>query len=227
MSKRILVVAAHPDDEILGCGGTIAKYASQGFEVFTLILGEGITSRDNLRNSSKRKYELEALQNQSLRANKIIGVKDLFSFNFPDNRFDTVPFLDIVKAIEKIKREISPKIVFTHFAGDLNIDHQITSKAVLTATRPMQDEVVKELYAFEVLSATEWNYNSAFRPNYFVNIEDFIDLKKEAMLVYKDELREFPHPRSLVGIENLAQRRGIETGFSYAEAFQIIRKVEA
>ena len=225
MNKKILIVAAHPDDEVLGCGGTVARLIKEGYDAYTLILGEGITSRDKSRNREKRLHDIKKLKDQIYKANKILGIKKVFTFDLPDNRFDSVDFLDIVKIIEEIKNKLKPEIIFTHSKSDLNIDHRITHKAVITATRPMKGETVKSIYAFEVLSFTEWNYPLSFSPNVYFNIEDTLGLKLKAMSEYKNELREYPHPRSLEGIKIKAKQRGMEAGFSYAEAFELIRRV--
>lgn len=221
--KVVLIIAAHPDDEILGCGGTIKRLVSEGYTAFTLILGEGITSRDEKRDREERISEIERLKEQVKEANRIIGVKDVYLYDFPDNRFDTVPLLDIVKVIEKIKNELKPEIIFTHYENDLNIDHQITYKAVLTATRPMEGECVKELYSFEVLSSTEWSYPLRFSPDVFFDISDHIEYKIKAMELYKSELRDFPHPRSLKGIKLNAQNLGMKVGFQFSEVFKTVR----
>ena len=226
MQKKILIIAAHPDDEVLGCFGTIARLIQEGHEAYTLILGEGKTSRDKQRDVEHKKEELTLLNQEILKANTIIGIKKIFTCNFPDNRFDTVALLDIVKEIEKIKSLIKPDIIFTHYENDLNIDHQITYKAVLTATRPMEHESVKELYSFEVLSSTEWNYPLSFFPDTFFDISNTLELKTKAMQQYLSELREYPHPRSVEGIKLLAQTRGMNVGISFAEAFKTIRIVK-
>lgn len=223
MNSNILIIAAHPDDEVLGCGGTIKRLVNEGCTAHTLILGEGITSRDEERNRHDRILEIEALKKQVDEANRIIGVKDIYLHDFPDNRFDTVPLLDLVKVIENVKNELQPDIIFTHYENDLNIDHQITYKAVLTATRPMKGECVKELYSFEVLSSTEWNYPLRFSPDIFYDISDQITYKKKAMEVYKSELRAYPHPRSLEGIELNAKNWGIKVGLNSVEAFKSVR----
>ncbi len=225
MKNKILIVAAHPDDEILGCGGTIARMASEGATVATLILGEGITSRDMKRDVSKRTSEINTLKKNISEANQLIGVRKIISHDFPDNRFDTVPLLDIIKVIENAKNELQPDIIFTHFSSDLNIDHYITNKAVLAATRPMEGETVKEVYSFEVLSSTEWNYPLTFSPDFYVNITDYLLIKKNAMSVYQSELKEYPHPRSLKAIELNAAYWGTRTGLNKAEAFQTVRRL--
>jgi LmbE family N-acetylglucosaminyl deacetylase len=223
--KTILVIVAHPDDEVLGCGGTIARLTSEGSYVYTLILGEGVTSRDSKRDRTKRENEIAELRKQAEDANKILGVKKIYTTDFPDNRFDTVPLLDIVKTIEKIKEDIKPDIVFTHHCGDLNIDHQITFKAIMTACRPIKDESVKELYSFEIPSSTEWNVLSStyFMPDYFVNINKSLEIKINALKEYKTELRDFPHPRSLKAVELNAKHWGVKMGYEAAEAFKTIR----
>ncbi len=223
MSRTILIVAAHPDDEILGCGGTIARLIREGYEAYTLILGEGITSRYDKQDRIKRERELNNLKIHIDKANRIIGVKNVFIERFPDNRFDTVSLLDIVKAIENIKNKIKPDVVFTHYEDDLNIDHQITHRAVLTASRPLHDEPIKEIYSFEILSSTEWSYPLNFSPNVFYDISDTLDLKLQAIAEYKWELRNYPHPRSLEGINNNAKLWGIKCGLKYAEAFKVVR----
>jgi len=222
-NKTILVVAAHPDDEILGCGGTIKRLVDEGYTAYTLILGEGITSRDEKRDWDERIVEIEELKKQVNEANRIIGVKEVFLHDFPDNRFDTVALLDIVKVIENIKNKLQPDIIFTHYENDLNIDHQITHKAVLTATRPMKGECVKELYSFEVLSSTEWNYPLSFSPDVFFDISDYMEYKKKAMQIYKSELNDYPHPRSLEGMDISAKGWGLKVGYKYAEAFKTVR----
>lgn len=223
MKKKILIIAAHPDDEILGCGGTVARLVKEGHEAYTLILGEGITSRDDKRYNGKRASELKELRKQALEANKVLGIKEVFFHEFPDNRFDTVPILDVIKVVEKVKNEIRPSIIFTHYNGDLNIDHQITYQSVITSTRPLPDEPVKEIYSFEVLSSTEWNYPSEFSPNAFYDIRATLKYKLKAMEIYKSELRDYPHPRSIEGIRLNAEYWGMHVGLKYAEAFKTIR----
>lgn len=225
MNKKILIIAAHPDDEVLGCFGTVSKYINQGYEAYTLILGEGKTSRDEIRDINSKKDEIEELNTEIIKANKIIGIKEVFIEQFPDNRFDSADLLDIVKIINKIKEKIKPDIIFTHYENDLNIDHSLTYKAVLTATRPMEDECVKEIYAFEILSSTEWNYPISFSPDFFVDISETINLKLESMAQYESELREFPHPRSLEGIKLNAKYHGMRIGKNYVEAFKTIRVI--
>ncbi len=224
--KRVLIVAAHPDDEVLGCGGTAARLIKNNYEIFTLILGEGITSRDYIKNIENRKKEIDELKHEIKQANKIIGIKNVFTFDFPDNRFDTIALLDIVKAIEKIKNEVNPEIIFTHYEKDLNIDHKITFNAVMTGTRPFGKEIVKEIYSFEIPSSTEWNCPLSFSPDVFFDIDNTLECKLKAIEAYKTELKEFPHPRSIEGIKRHAKYWGICVGLNQAEAFKSIRVIK-
>lgn len=222
--NRILVVAAHPDDEVLGCGGTIARMSKEGHEVYTLILGEGLTSRETVV-QSRRQQQLLKLEADLQRANRLLGVKRVMALKLPDNRFDSIARLDIIKAIEKVKKDLKPQIIFTHFAGDLNIDHQITCQAVLTATRPIKGETVREVYAFEVRSSTEWNYPEQFAPDTFVDISSTLKLKLKAMCQYSSELKNSWHPRSVEGITTTARLWGLKTGLLYCEAFRTLRRL--
>ena len=219
MNKKILIVAAHPDDEVLGCFGTVARLIKEGYEAYTLILGEGKTSR------YEGTKEIEILKKEAIKANEYIGIKDIFLEKFPDNRFDSVDLLDIVKVIEKIKNKTKPDIIFTHFEKDLNIDHQISYRAVITATRPMVSESIKEIYSFEVLSSTDWNFPLSFSPDTFFDIGESIEAKIKAMSLYKSELRNFPHPRSLEGIKLNAKNIGMKIGVDFAESFKCVRRI--
>jgi len=225
---NILIVAAHPDDEILGCGGTAARFARQGDIVCAMILGEGVTSRDARRNRESRESEINDLKKQMKKACQLAGIKKTFSLDFPDNRFDTVPLLDIIKRIETVKKSFAPDIVFTHYSGDLNVDHRLTAEAVKTAFRPLRGETAREIYAFEVPSSTEWgNTNSkVFTPNFFIDITDTLEKKLSALKAYSSEMREFPHPRSLESVRINAQSRGAQAGLFAAEAFEVVRVVK-
>lgn len=224
---RVFIVAAHPDDEVLGCGGTIARYVKSGNHVYTLILGEGATSRYKDRIDAKKK-ELYDLKTQAENVSRILGVKKVFFSDFPDNSFDSVPVLKIIKEIERIKSVIKPDIIYTHHYGDLNIDHRIAYKAVLTACRPVKGETVKKIYSFEVASSTEWSgpdKNNCFTPDVYVDISGTIDKKIKALKCYKKEIRPYPHPRSIKGVELLAKNRGLEAGLRFAESFKTIRTI--
>ena len=225
--KSILIVAAHPDDEVLGCGGTIARLAQEGNEIYIALLGEGISSRSSVRDKAD-KESIRILHQQSHEVTRLLGAKDLFLYSLPDNRFDTVPLLDIVKIIEKLIEKINPADIYTHHAGDLNIDHVITNRAILTATRLIEGCRIKEVLTFEVPSSTEWSfgqYQSVFNPNQFVDIRETLEIKIEAMKMYKSEIRSFPHPRSIDAIQALARWRGSIVGIEAAEGFEIVRKI--
>lgn len=223
---RILVVAAHPDDEVLGCGGTMAKLAREN-DVYILFLGEGVTSRD--MPDERKKQAVDQLRKEAKNADKRLNVKEVFFENLPDNRFDTVPLLDITKVIERYLQRIRPEAIYTHYFGDLNVDHQIANKAVFTAARPMGNYSTRKILSFEILSSTEWTETkpcSSFVPNTYVDVSGTINVKLEAMRCYKSELRKYPHPRSLEGIKILAQKRGLEVGLKFAEAFCLVRSIE-
>jgi len=222
---NVLVVAAHPDDELLGCGGTAARLAREGHSVYVAILGEGITSRHREREAADP-AALKNLRACSQRATDLLGVKELFLHNLPDNRFDSLPLLDVIKVVEELIERWRPSAIYTHHGGDLNVDHQVVSRAVITATRPVEGHPVRELYMFEIASSTEWAFQQtspAFRPNVFVDIADTLALKLEGMRQYESEFRKFPHPRSREALMAIAQRWGSVAGCKAAEAFEAVR----
>ena len=228
MNRRILIVAAHPDDELLGVAGSARKYILNGDEVYVLILGEGQTSRWSSREKATISA-VEELHKDTLEAADIVGFKKVFFANLPDNRFDSVDMLDVVKTIEKYIDELRPEVVFTHHGGDLNVDHRVTHQAVLTATRPIGDYSVREIYAFETVSSTEWSFgdkNNAFYPQKYIDITETFDTKCKAMVKYQTELCQFPHPRSIKMLDALSIYRGSVVGFNRAEAFEVIRITE-
>lgn len=218
--SNILVIAAHPDDEVLGSGGAMALHNIKGDEVHVLFMTDGVSSRGN---------DLTEISNRQLsaqNAGKILGVKSITFLDYPDNQMDSVPLLKIVQDIEKAFSIVKPNIIYTHHAGDLNIDHQITHKAVMTASRPQPECCVREIYTFEILSSTEWaaqSSDSVFLPNYYVDISSVIDLKVQAMNIYEKEIRIFPHSRSIEGMMVLSKYRGSNMGMKNAEAFHIVR----
>ncbi len=219
MSNTILVVAAHADDETLGCGGTIAKHIKNGDSVTVMFMTNGVSSREqNTCDSVSR-------GRASSEAMKVLDIEDVRQSNFPDNKMDSIPLLDVVKEIEKVIQDICPNIVYTHFANDLNVDHQATHSAVMTACRPQSWSSVKKILSFEVLSSTEWNSPSItqFTPNYIVDISKFWYKKLSVLQCYEKEMRDFPHSRSYQCIEALAILRGATNGFDKAEAFHVER----
>ena len=228
MGKRILVVAAHPDDEVLGCGGTVLRHVAAGDVVHTMIMAEGLTSRDETRDADGRCAELSALRTQAERAAAFMGVEKLILHGFPDNRMDEVALLDVVKKIETEVEVFQPEIVYTHHAGDVNIDHRIVHDAVVTACRSLPGQSVKTILFFETVSSTEWQMSQTyptFAPNWYVGIGEFMAKKIEALHFYVSEMRAYPHTRSYEGIEILAKQRGITVGMKFAEAFMLGRMV--
>jgi LmbE family N-acetylglucosaminyl deacetylase len=223
-----LILAAHPDDEVLGCGATAARLAAEGDDVFVGIMGEGKTSRHATREDTAAAAEVDLLAGETEEARKAMGVREVFQFGLPDNRFDTVPMLEVAKLMEDLIDRIRPSVVYTQHGGDLNVDHQAVYRAALTATRPVPGQVVREVYAFEVGSSTEWSFQSfapVFRPNVFVDVSATIDAKVKAMLAYASEVRPFPHPRSEEAIRATALRWGSVAGVESAEVFELVRKV--
>lgn len=228
-SKKILVIAAHPDDEVLGCGGLIAKECDNENKVKVIIIATGKSSRYE-EHTAYIQNEIEGLYKESANALNILGVdsKDIVFGNFPDQKIDTIPILDIINFLKKIIQEYKPDIVYTHHSGDYNNDHKIVFDATLFTCRPYHGEhYPSELYSFEVLSSTEWAYQKImpFNPTVYINIKEQIERKKKAMSAYKSELKDYPHPRSEKGVENLAMKRGNEISIEYAEAFELIRKI--
>jgi len=220
MNKNILVIVAHADDESLGCGGTIARHIDEGDNVAIAFMTNGVSARLEINNS-----EIDTRQSAMNLAMDRLGVKDITCFDFPDNKMDSVPLLEVTQSIEKVINTFQPIIIYTHFAQDLNIDHRITHQAVMTACRPQMHYCVKKILTFEVLSSTEWNSPAleVFSPQYFVDINKYWDKKLQALKCYEDELRVFPHSRSIECIEALATYRGCTNGMKKAEAFQVER----
>ncbi len=223
----VLVIAAHPDDEVLGCGGTIARLAREGEAVYIGILGEGHTSRYASREAADG-AAVEALRAGSRHAAELLGARDLFLHGLPDNRFDTVALLDVVKIIEDLIDKLGPDVIYTQHGGDLNIDHACTYRATLTAARPMAGRSIRAVYAYEVASSTEWafqRFSPVFQPNAFVDISETLDRKIEAMQAYESEARAFPHPRSPEALRANAARWGSVIGRRAAEAFEQVWSV--
>lgn len=222
--ESLLIVAAHPDDEVLGCGGTIARYTDQGSTVNLVFLADGVTARDRADSAERQRRQAAAHQ-----AANCLGIHSVQFHDFPDNRLDTVELIKIVQTIEQAIAQHQPDTVLTHHAGDVNIDHQRVHQAVVTACRPQPGHCVKTLLFFEVPSSTEWQPPGsapAFLPNWFVDISDTLPLKIEAFSAYEEELRPAPHPRSLASVEALARWRGATVGVEAAEAFMLGRQIQ-
>ena len=224
--NNVLVIVAHPDDEILGCGGTLAWHVKNGDNVFVLFLADGEGSRHTAQYNVNNKYS--AREKMANNAADIIGIKETSFLRLPDNRMDSIPLLDIVQKIEPYIQQQSPNFIYTHHSGDLNIDHRMTHQAVMTACRPQPNFCVSSILCFEVPSSTEWqspNSNTPFIPNWFVDISDTLKVKEEALKKYENELHSFPHARSWEAIKSLAKWRGASVGAEAAEAFVLTRHI--
>lgn len=228
MADSVLVVAAHPDDEVLGCGGTIARHADAGDQVQVLIVAEGATSRQKQRDRNQATSELSTLAQAAQQAGAILGAQGVELLDLPDNRLDSLDRLDLIKQIEERIGRHQPQVVYVHHAGDVNVDHRRLHEAVVTACRPTPGQPVRRLLSFEVASSTEWQPPGSappFQPNWFVDISAQWPRKREALVAYASEIRPWPHARSLEALEHLARWRGAQVGVEAAEAFCLLRQL--
>jgi len=225
--EKVLIIAAHPDDEVLGCGASISKWVKADIEVTVLFLAEGSTARYSLNEIDGKPAQQEVLfRNQcAQKALNILGVKTTLFENLLCGRLDREPIIDLGKKVEKTILDLKPDTIFTHSPQDVNVDHQLCFQATLQATRPGAMSLVKRLFSFEVLSSSEWRFHDQFSPNYFIDVTKDLEKKIDAMYAFKSEVREFPHPRSREGITALAMYRGLQANCKYAEAFQLIREI--
>jgi len=219
---RCLVLAAHPDDEVYGVGGTIARYAEMGAEVYVAILTEGCSCQYPGREDIKKRKRDEAME-----ANKILGTREVILYELPDMKLDTLEHVEINRYIEDCIKKVKPEVVFTHHPGDVNKDHRLVFDSTLVAVRPVPGAIVKKLYTYEVPSSTEWSALSErwFIPNTYINISGTIDKKLAAVRAYASELRTYPHPRSERAVRLYHQQRGLYCGLEWAEAFNLLREV--
>ncbi len=225
--NSVLVVAAHPDDEVLGCGGTVAKLTQEKHIVNNLFISNGEDSRDIIKKEIKKK--IKKRKNAAMLAAKILGTSSNNFMDLSDNKLDTYPMLKIVKIIEIYIKKFKVDTIYTHFSNDLNIDHQIVNQAVLTASRPQKNSYVKNIFFFEVPSSTEWRIDKSskiFNPNWFEDISLTKNKKIEALKAYKMEVKKWPHPRSEKGVKALYTWRGATVGVDAAEAFMLGRKIK-
>ena len=221
-----LIIVAHPDDEVLGCGGTIAKLTKMGEQVNVVIACDGESSRKNVKNIKKL---IKERQNQAKDAGKLLGINNISFLNFPDQKLDSISLIELVQKIEKCIVKYKPNKIFTHFSGDLNKDHRLVSEATLIACRPSYDHLITHIYFFETPSSSEWNFDNlspSFKPNFFIDITKTIKLKIDAIKVYKNEIRKFPHPRSSENINALSITRGSSVLMKNAEAFILVRQLK-
>ena len=224
--KKVLVIAAHPDDEVLGIGGTVAKLSAEGVECHLLIVTDGSSSQ--YRDSDHLHEIIEAKKLETKGCADTLGFKSIHYGELPDMKLDKTPHVVINQVIEKVIDEVQPDTVFTHFWGDVNRDHQEVYKSTLVAVRPVMGQVVRELYCYIVPSSTEWTPDKAdtmFMPNYFVNIEKYAEQKYKAFACYSTELREYPHPRSIQYLRETDKAAGLRVGLLAAEEFVLLRKL--
>lgn len=224
--KRVLIISAHPDDDIIGCGGMIAKYSETDTIFKVIFIAEGSTCRYEFPDSESAKKEVKKRNKYAINALKKLGVNNLEFYNLPCGRLDQHPLIEINKIIEKEINNFNPDTVFTHSENDTNNDHSIVAKSTRIATRPLKNRFVESVYSYEILSSSEWKYTKNFLPNYFEQLEKEHILKKwEALNEYKSEIKSYPFPRSEEGIITLAKYRGMQSGLNYAESFKLIRKI--
>lgn len=226
---KVLVIAAHPDDEVYGVGGTMVKHAQNGDEVYVCMLTEGVTTQYcNIKDKIQLSNLIEQKKNESLKAARILGIKEIFFFNLPDMKLDTIAHSEINQPIEECIANLLPEIVYTHHWGDVNKDHRLAFESTMVAVRPALKNPIKKVLIYETPSSSEWNVpilTNQFLPNVFVDISDVLDIKIQAMKAYKSELRPFPHPRSIEAVTTYAKKRGLEVGKKVVECFMLIREI--
>lgn len=218
---NILVIAPHPDDEILGVGGTIAKHTSFGHNVYICIATKGTPPMFS-------KESVEKVKNEAINAHKVLGVKDTYFLDFPAVKLEECPKYELNASISRIIAQVKPEVVYLPHRGDIHLDHKIVFDSSMVALRPLGNEKAKEIYCYETLSETEWdapNITNAFIPNTWIDISDFIDIKKKAISMFESQIKSYPHPRSIKAIEALSEYRGSNMGIKNAEAFMLIRKI--
>ena len=228
MNNRVLVVAAHPDDEVLGMGGTIAKLSDHGFETAILIVTDGSSSQ--YRDDPNLVTILKQKEEETRKCAEILGISKLFYGGLPDMRLDTVPHIEINRAIERVIEEYQPHCVYTHFSGDVNKDHRLVYESTLIACRPTETQCVKRLLAYSVPSSTEWSIqinSDVFMPTWYEDIHGvYAEKKYAAMNCYQTELRAYPHPRSIEYLRNADIAEGNHVGIPAAESFMLLRCIE-
>ena len=231
---KILILAAHPDDEVLGMGGTIKKLSKEGNDIKIIFMSTGILSRRKIESKvskqvftkdwmKKNENNIKSLRGDAKKAGKILGVNEIEFMDFPDNEMDIVSTLMITKSIENSIKDFKPNVVYTTPQNDVNVDHQKVFASTLVATRPYKNSSLQEVISYEIPSSTEWFFPSQFSPNIFVDISKEFTSKIKAIKAYKTEIREFPHPRSIEALEVITKRWGSVSGFNYAEAFRLVR----
>ena len=224
--KKILVIAAHPDDEVLGCGGTLNKYSRNGSKIRVIFIAEGTTGRFSDINLPRAKKEILRRTSYGVEALSCLGVDDFQFYDLPCGALDTIPQLSLNKIIEKEIESYRPTAILTHWWADANSDHRCVYRSVITATRPIENNLVNSILCFETLSSTEWNFLEPFKANHYEALSaNDIEKKIEAMKIYASEIHPFPHPRSEDAIASKGKVRGSEAGCLRAEAFHIVRSI--
>lgn len=225
--KKILIIAAHPDDDVLGCGGVISKFSSKGYEFRVIFVAEGSSCRFQKIGADEIEAVIQKRNQFGINALNKLSIDNYHFYNLPCGRLDTVPIIEINKIIEDEINRFRPDTVLTHSENDTNNDHVIIFKSTIMATRPSAQFVVRNVISYEILSSSEWKFSKSFEPNIFIEIsEKDVENKYMALLEYKSEVKKYPFPRSIDGIKVLAQYRGMQSGVNYAEAFKIIRKFD-
>lgn len=224
MTENVLVIAAHPDDEALGCGGTMARLVAEGKSVQVAFLADGVTARPQPDHTD----ELAERRDMARKACQVMGCDEPVFFDYPDNRLDTVALLDLAQSVESLIARFNPQTVITHHHGDLNVDHQRVHQAVMTACRPLPEASVRRIWCFEAQSSTEWQTPVSahgFLPSLFVDISETLETKMKALQAYDGEMRPWPHSRAMEAVEFLARWRGASVGVDAAEAFMVAREL--
>ena len=223
INEKIMIVVAHPDDEVLGCGGLLSKLKDKSkFRI--VVIGEGSTCR-KFQNNSQKKKAIKIRETQCLKAMNFFKIKDVRFYNKKCGKINSIPIIEINKIIEKNINEFKPSIIFTHSSNDLNQDHKTIFDSVMISSRPnIGNNFLKKIFSFEILSSTEWKFQNIFEPNYFLSLnKKNIMEKNKALSFYKSEINRKPYPRSLFGIESLANYRGLQSANEYAEAYKLVR----
>lgn len=216
MNKNVLVIAAHPDDELLGCAGTVALHVKNKDRVKSVIMCEGESLRGVVQSSDNIPHSEQAAQ--------VLGVEEVIHVGLPDQRLDQITLTEVITPIERVVADFQPNVIYCQFGGDINRDHELLFKAILVATRPTV-ECIESVYAFDTASSTEWAYPRSFVPDTYVDITSTLDLKLQAMACYESELRDYPHPRSLEALRYKAHAWGNQACLDAAEVFMTVRKV--
>jgi len=225
---RVLIISAHPDDDILGCGGYLSKHRNSNVQIKVIFIAEGTSCRFE-NNELKDPHVISAIQDRNncgMKALSYLGVENYQFYNLPCGRLDTIPIIEINKIIENEIKLFKPDTIFTHSDCDVNNDHRTINRSTMMATRPVPNSTIKSIFAYEVPSSTEWSFDVAFTPNWFVPFSrQNLDEKVNALLYYESEVKPYPFPRSDVGLITNARYRGKQIGVEYAEAFKLIRGV--